>query len=155
MLRIILGRDAKDEAIRDVSDYFDFEYSEDWLDNDIARQIIKDIDKSDYIKGNYIESPVLGGISPRQLSSGCKALLIMLNDPTQMICGERLGENCFPWVFRLAKDRDITITLHHIPRIDGEFLAHIENIDKDINSRTELFYAFRETKKKGAYVPDA
>ena len=39
--------------------------------------MIKDVDKSNVIGPRVIDSPVLGGISPRELSGGVKTLLQM------------------------------------------------------------------------------
>lgn len=96
-----------------VSQYFDAVYDSSWLSSDWAKRIIREIDKSEYISGEYIESPVLGGISPRDLSSGCKALLILLNEPEQIVSGDRMGDNCYPLLLEMAKEKDYTITLDH------------------------------------------
>ena len=67
-----------------------------------------------YISGEYIQSPVLGGISPRDLSSGCKALLILLNEPDKIVSGDRMGDNCYPVLLKMAESADYTITLCHL-----------------------------------------
>ena len=72
------------------------------------------VDSSEYIDGEYIQSPVFGGISPRDLSTGCKALLILLNEPDKIVSGDRMGDNCYPVLFEMAKNADYTITLSHI-----------------------------------------
>ncbi len=50
----------------------------------MAKQIIHEIDDSTYVTGEYIESPVFGAISPKDLSTGCKAVLILLNEEKNM-----------------------------------------------------------------------
>ena len=57
--------------------------------------------------------PILGGISPRDLSTGCKALLILLNEPETIVSGDRMGDNCYPLLLEMAKEKDYTITLAH------------------------------------------
>ena len=43
--------------------------------------MILDIDKSKVISANCIESPILGQITPRLLSGGVKALILMYKEP--------------------------------------------------------------------------
>ena len=43
--------------------------------------MIKDVDKSDVIGPQVIDSPVLGGISPRELSGGVKTLIDIYKRP--------------------------------------------------------------------------
>ena len=117
MLRIIFGEDGlhMENKISYVSEYFDAQYEQSWLPSASARNIIQTVDRSEYVSGEYIESPVLGGISPRDLSTGCKALLILLNEPDVIVSGDRMGDNCYPLLFEMASERDLTITLcHHI-----------------------------------------
>lgn len=102
-----------DNKISYVSDYFDAVYDSSWFQSDMARKIIETIDRSKYVDGEYIQSPTLGGISPRDLSTGCKALLILLNEPDKIVSGDRMGDNCYPTLFEMSKDKDYTITLCH------------------------------------------
>lgn len=115
MLKIYFGSKYifMENKISEVSQYFDAVYDSTWLSSEWAKRIIKEIDKSEYISGEYIESPVFGGISPRDLSTGCKALLILLNEPDKIISGDRMGDNCYPLLLEMSKDKDYTITLAH------------------------------------------
>ncbi len=115
MLKIIFGPKGLDwsNRVAYVSDYFDAQYEVSWLQSDMAKRIIKTIDDSEYVSGEFIQSPVLGGISPRDLSTGCKALLIILNEPDTIVSGDRMGDNCYPLLLEIAKNRDVTITLCH------------------------------------------
>lgn len=115
------------ERIGKVSEYFDLEYEVEWFDSPMARKIIKTIDKSEYISGHYIESPVLGGISPEQLSTGCKSLLLLLNRPELIVAGERMGDNCYPILFEMAETADYTITLNHFVPFKEPFSFRVLN----------------------------
>ena len=55
-------------------------YEAEWFESDPARKIVKDIDNSDVLSGECINSPVLGQIPPERLSGGVKPLLLMLNE---------------------------------------------------------------------------
>lgn len=122
-----------------VSDYFDAQYEQSWFQSPLAKEIIRDIDKSEYIKGEYIESPIFGGISPTDLSTGCKSLLLLLNEDGAIVSGERMGDNCFKWVLRIAEEKDITITLNHGIDLEEPFEAISLNTGNRITNNLELF----------------
>lgn len=125
-------------CIGNTSKYFDAEYEPSWFSSETAKQIIKDIDNSEYISGEYIESPVLGGIPPMMLSTGCKTLLLLLNEPELIVSGDRMGDNCFPWLLRIAEKRDITITLSHSVELMEPFEIYSIRSDKVIKTNLEL-----------------
>ncbi len=54
-----------EDFIYDPDMYFNNTYDEKWITSDIARKIIKDIDKSEVLGENCIESPILGQISQK------------------------------------------------------------------------------------------
>ena len=68
------------EAIYNTATYFKNSYRSTWITDPYAVSIIKDVDRSDVVSENVIESPVLGSISPLQLSGGVKTLLLMRFD---------------------------------------------------------------------------
>lgn len=151
MLKIILG-DIKD-SIHEVSEYFNLKFKRDWLNDEFSKKAIKEVDKSTHIKDGYIESPVLGAISPRELSSGCKALILAKFDTEHIICGDRMGENCFPCLFELTKTQDVTITLSYIPFLMSDFSlpfpAYIENIGREVKTVGEFVQGVLDTRASG------
>lgn len=146
MLKIIFGIEGLEleDRIEYVSDYFDATYDANWLSSDKAKSIIREVDKSEYVDGEYIHSPVLGGISPRDLSTGCKALLLILNNPELVVSGDRMGDNCYPILLDLAKERDITITLCHYVDLKEFEPLNILNVNtgSTINTSLELMEAY-------------
>lgn len=68
------------EAIYNTATYFKNSYRSSWITDPYAVSIIKDVDRSVVVSENVIESPVLGSISPLQLSGGVKTLLLMRFD---------------------------------------------------------------------------
>lgn len=152
MLNVILG--TRKDCIHYVSDYFDALYENTWFSSKLAKDIIKGIDDSTHIKDGYIESPVYGAISPTELSSGCKGALLLLNMPDIIVCGERFGDNCFKWLFEIAKDREITITLSHFLRLDYSFDMRILNTNEIVHNREELFRQIDYCNDKGLIEDD-
>ena len=83
MLHIFYG--AMPDAIFATSVYFDNTYSDQWITDDLTREIIQDIDRSTVIGPHVIESPVLGGIPPEKISHGAKTLILISHDQTGKI----------------------------------------------------------------------
>lgn len=145
MLRVWFGPTGLElkDRVANTSGYFDGMYEQSWLQSDLARQIISDVDKSTYVSGEFIESPILGGISPRDLSTGCKTLLILLNDDC-IVSGDRMGDNCFPWLMKIAEHKDITITLCHYVELQEPFKILNLNNGKVLESNLDLFCALHD-----------
>ncbi len=112
MLRVWFG--DRENAIYNTSVYFKNTYKDEWLVDDFARAAIKDIDKSEVIDANSIKSPVLGNISPLQLSGGVKAVILMKHFPGKIFNASNCGDNCAKWILSLGDEQDFTINLHHV-----------------------------------------
>ena len=78
MLSVFFGE--MPEAVYNTSVYFQNQYKDSWITKPLSREMILDIDKSEVVSENLIQSPVLGAISPNQLSGGVKTLILMAND---------------------------------------------------------------------------
>ena len=65
MLNIIYG-DVKN-SIYNTNVYFKNSYEPEWLDAELAKKMIKDIDDSEVLSGECINSPVLGQIPPERI----------------------------------------------------------------------------------------
>lgn len=101
MLNIYFG--DMPEAVYNTSVYFNYTYEDEWLTSDFAKEVIKKIDKSDVKGPHAVESPVLGVISPEKLSGGTKTLLLMANDPEKVFNASTCGDNCAPFILKLAE----------------------------------------------------
>lgn len=146
MLNIVLwsrGLQCKNR-IAEVSSYFDAQYETEWFQSDLAKAIVKAIDDTEYIKGEYFESPVFGGISPRDLSTGCKGLLLLLNEDDIVVSGERFGNNCAEWILRIAEMKDITISIHHVLKFPEPFNIYCMNTGKILTSYKEYIRELAE-----------
>ncbi len=112
MLRVWFG--DRENAIYNTSVFFKNRYEDSWILEDFARTIIEDIDHSEVIDANNIKSPVLGNISPLQLSGGVKALILMKHFPGKIFNASNCGNNCAKWILELAKEKSFTINLFHV-----------------------------------------
>ena len=137
MLRIYLGN--MDEAIYHPPTYFDNRYEDQWITEPLSVAMIKDVDKSDVVSARLIDSPVLGPISPKELSGGVKTLMLMAFDETgQVFNASACGDNCAKWILEIGKKKDLTINLRHIMEFGaGEFEAVILNTGQIIHDMGE------------------
>lgn len=138
MLSIIYG-DVKN-SIYNTNVYFKNTYEPEWFESDLAKKIVKDIDNSDVLSGECINSPVLGQIPPERLSGGVKTLLLMLNEPDKIFNASTCGDNCAKWILEIGKQKDLTINLRHMMSFgkDTEFEIRIHNGGEVVNSMKEL-----------------
>lgn len=138
MLTIIYGN--AENSIYNTNVYFKNTYEPEWIESELAKKIIKDVDDSDVLSGECIKSPVLGQIPPERLSGGVKTLLLMLNEPDKIFNASTCGDNCAKWILEIGKQKDLTINLRHMMSFgkDTEFEIRIENGGEIVRSMREL-----------------
>ena len=146
MLYIYFGH--KPGELLHIDEAFDLEVETEWFNDKDVKRMIEDIDKSVVVKDRYIESPYLGAISPKELSTGVKGLILMKMWSEQpCYCGQRFGDNTLEWVCRISKTKDIYISTNHVLKfpLDLDFEATLVNWkDKVVHNSKEYFYAWIE-----------
>ncbi|MCM1132266.1 MAG: DUF4869 domain-containing protein [Ruminococcus flavefaciens] len=147
MLKVIFG--DTDKSIYNTSVYFNNSYEEDWFTDELVKQIVKDVDKSEIISTNCILSPVLGQIPPITLSGGTKTLILILKEQNKVFNASQCGDNCAKWILQISKTYDITINLRHIMDFGCEpFDLFIENTNQKVHTMKELIPIAHELLKK-------
>jgi hypothetical protein len=149
MLKLRFG-DFTEDCIVQINGYFNATKKKEWFNKPEVKKIIKDIDNSDAIKDEYIESPVYGAIPPQKLSCGCKAVILMEVLENPHIYGTHCGDNCVPDILEISNRKDVILTLHHNMRFPDEFEAYWIEGDKLLHSRKEFlneFYSFRRNRR--------
>lgn len=138
MLTIIYG--DVENSIYNTNVYFKNTYEPEWIESELAKKIIKDVDDSDVLSGECINSPILGQIPPERLSGGVKTLLLMLNEPDKIFNASTCGDNCAKWILEIGKQKDLTINLRHMMsfRHGTEFEIRIANGGEIVHSMREL-----------------
>ncbi len=127
------------EAIYNTAVYFKNVYEEAWITAPLAKEMIFDIDKSIVLDGAVIDSPVLGKISPLNLSGGVKTLILIANEPDKIFNVSTCGDNCAPWLLRLAEKREITVNLRHLMDFgDRKFEIRVLNTGQILHDMGEL-----------------
>ena len=138
MLSIYLG-DMK-EAVYHPPTYFDNMYEDEWITNSLSVEMILDVDKSAVVGPHLIESPVLGPISPKELSGGVKTLILMALDESNMVFNaSACRDNCSKCILKKKKKKDLTINLRHIMDFGEEtFEAQILNNGRQVHDMQEF-----------------
>ena len=134
---MILGRIP--DAVFNTAVYFKNTYKDDWITDNLSREMILDVDNSVVVGPHLIESPVLGAISPLQLSGGVKTLILISNVPDRIFNASTCGDNCAKWLLRLGDEKNSTINLRHLMDFGkGEFCLRIQNTDRIVHNMHEL-----------------
>ena len=137
MLSVIFG--DNESTIMNTSTFFKNVYEDDWIIDALSKDMIKDVDKSDVVSARVIDSPVLGGISPRELSGGVKTLICIYKMPDKVFNASNCGDNCAKWLLEIGEREDVTINLRHIMDFgDGRFEIYIKNTDTVVHNMKEM-----------------
>ncbi len=148
MLRIWFG--DRENAIYNTSVFFKNRYEDSWITDEFAIKVIEDIDHSQVVDANSIVSPVLGNISPLQLSGGVKTLILMKNLPGKIFNASNCGDNCAKWILELAEQTDFTINLFHVMDFgDNPFEIKVMNNNKIVHDMQELLEAAMPALQEG------
>ena len=139
MLNIIYGDLESDNYIFDPDTFFNNTYEEDWITDDLSKQMILDVDKSKVIGPHLIDSPVLGPISQKELSGGVKTLILINNDEKHIFNASACGDNCARWLLKIGEMKDVTVRLGYFMDFgDGEIEIRVDNTGKTVHSTSEL-----------------
>ncbi len=117
MLNVQLG-DMPD-AVFNTAEYFKNAYLPEWIVKPLSVQMIRDVDRSEVVGPSLIQSPVLGPISPLQLSGGVKTLMLLDNDRSRVFNVSTCGDNCAKWILHIAdsrarQKRRLLVNLRHL-----------------------------------------
>lgn len=98
--------------------HFDIVFQTEWFLDSEVQQMVKDVDKTEWVAGRYFESPILGPISPYELSGGVKGLILV----SQYVPENRRpvayssgiwGDNCVEWLCKLSFTHDFYLVFTH------------------------------------------
>ena len=143
MLKIFFGN--REDAIYNTSVYFKNVYRDEWITDSLCCDMIKDIDQSIIVGAHMIESPVLGPITPKDLSGGVKTLILIYKDREHMFNASNCGDNCAKWLLRMAENDDISINLRHLMDFGKEkFEIEVMNNGQIVHDMEELVDAAGE-----------
>ena len=123
--------------------WFKNNYKTEWLQDEFVQEMILDVDKSRYIDGYVIDSPVFGPIPPERLSGGLQTLIVIYKRPGLVFDATSCGQNCAKWLVDIGKKIDVTVNLNylmHIEEVPG-FEVYIENERKTVSSPEDYIFS--------------
>ena len=138
MLSIVFG--DVERSVYHPPTYFDNTYQDEWITDPRTVEMVRDVDRSEVVSARAIDSPVLGSISVKELSGGVKTLILMLFDDTGRIFNaSACGDNCAKWICRIAREKELTINLHHVMDFSAcePFEARMVNTGRTVRSFEE------------------
>ncbi len=125
MLKVYFG--FRDDEVYNTAMFYENQYDKNWVTDDFARRIIKDIDDSEVIAPDVIQNEIFGTFTSVELSAGVKTLLLIKNFPNKIFNISNCGDNCAKYILELASDRDIKVTLHHAMDFGENFAIKVIN----------------------------
>lgn len=127
MLHILFREDERE--VRYTDSYFNNNFQDEWMEDKLVKQMIRDIDGSDLVSAQIVLSPVLGAIPVTQISGGAKAVILMLKMPELLIHGNSCGDNCAEWITKIGKMQDIHVHLTYPMRFPDEVELIVDDTD--------------------------
>lgn len=129
------------ETLKDVEtnipNVFSDLFSDDWMEDYRVRMLIKGIDNSEVVAPHVMENPYFGTHSHLQLSTGCKCAILCLKTDLNLD-GDRMGDNCYPWVHMYSLNKDIYLTRESIVPVTNGLPISIMNNGKVYFNRMEF-----------------
>ena len=138
---------ANIDYMKDAPSYFDNVYEDQWIEDDFVKEMIQAVDHCTVISPRVIDSPILGAITPRELSGGVKVLILMLKDDSFIYNMSNCGDNCAKWILRIAENRDLTVYLQHIMHFEGTFEIQIMNTGRIVRNAAEFVEGLLEAEE--------
>ena len=89
--------------------------TDEWLRDPLSREMVMDIDKSEYVGNFCFMNEKFGAVPHERISGGSKGLILLNMDvegPREYDSGI-WGENCLPWIAKLSFVRDFTFVVNH------------------------------------------
>ena len=125
MLRIHFGSHPKE--IYNTEVYYENQYDKEWVMDEFARRVIRDIDASEVLSPDVISNDIFGSFASTELSAGVKTLLLIKNMPNKIFNISNCGDNCAKYLLELAKDQNINVTLHQAMDFGNDFAVQVVN----------------------------
>ena len=122
--------------------WFKSNYRMEWLQDKFVQDMIEDVDKSRYIDGYVIDSPVFGPIPPERLSGGVQTLIMIYERPDLVFDATSCGQNCAKWLVEIGRKKDVTVNLNYLMHLEevSDFEVLIENENKLVSTSQDYIY---------------
>lgn len=124
-----------------IDAYFNSWYDKEWFNDELVKQIVLDVDKTEIVGPNLAISPVFGAMPPTKISGGAKALILALKTD-MVIWGTACGDNCAKWFIEIGKLKDVIVYLTYPMKFPCDFDAVCLDDGKEIHSAKDFLNSF-------------
>ena len=132
MLNIIFGREnvpkeLVPKVVLDSRSYFSLFKKPEWFEDPFVKEFLKSVDNTTVLFEEALKDYKGRGISTTMISTGCKTLCCIYFDVDDRIFyGSAMGNNCLPFLVRIAQKKDITIFLEHYADFPRESFSLVD-----------------------------
>ena len=132
MLNIIFGRENIPHenipnVVLDPRDYFFLYKKPEWFEDPFVKEFLKVVDNTTVLFEEALKDYKGRGISTLMISTGCKTLCCIYFLSNELIFnGSAMGNNCLPFLVRIAQEKDITIFLEHYADFPRESFSLVD-----------------------------
>ena len=144
MLYVYFGgmdyNNSPDWYVHGINSYFDSYFETSWTDNEWAKRVISEVDKSTLLYPKVVDSPWLDIIPITGISGGAKTLIMANAVEGVVFDGNSPGDNCYPLFLELSKTKDIMLTLEYSPQFKwvDDVPVYIVNNDKIVQNMRDF-----------------
>ena len=140
-----------DEVIINPMKYFDVVREPEWFNDSFVKEMIKDIDDSTAVQDEYILGYNGKAITPLHLSGGLKTLICIYKMSEKLWYGSTMGDNCCPWLEKIARRTDVKIMLRHFMDLPDscEDILYIRGQKVTIEEYEDAFTEYATAWRRG------
>ena len=161
-LHILVGE--KEDEMRQIDDYFDLQYEDEWFDNPLVQEIIDDICCLHSVENGILTIGIPFDrsekqiITPTDLPTSIKALISLMYFDLPFLRGSLMGNNCSKWLQRIAEDKEIYVTMNYVMHFEN-YPIHVLNDDSYPESEKEMawkyhYFMYKLYNKDGVEIHD-
>lgn len=131
MLTIIFGRENVPEELKPKvylasPDFFELYKKPEWFSDPFVQEFLMAIDGTEVLFEEALKDYKGRGISTMMISTGCKTLCCVYFHPERIFYGSLMGDNCMPFLLRIADKQDITLVFEHCVIFEEEhYVNHV------------------------------
>ena len=123
--------------------WFKYNYDHSWFGDEFVKEMVREVDHTEYVEGSVFNSPVLGMIPPERLSGGVKTLIMIYKMPEKIFNATSCGANCAHMLLEIGKRENVTVNLrYYMPMKDLEpFEIEIVNTGRIVTNEHDYALA--------------
>lgn len=133
MLTVRFSKPEQSELIDLPMKLFNFVYDDKWFEDTLVQEMIKNIDKSEYLEGNLFKNPIFDYVRAEELSTGVKTLILGLKyDTDKYYQLSNLGDNCYKELAKFQNEVNIKFWADCLPKMQETDLVFVSEEEDEV-----------------------